>query len=408
MSRKIFVQSGGGGGGGSIAGIITSLPLISSASWAGTYSLALDSSGGCQLSANQFGYVEFGYNTGSNIIALQARPIQVSNSGVITLGSNSTVTNSSGSSISTTQFVSEPAPGRFAVIGRHYWSGTTYSIMSWGATFASNNTVTTGRNQGSDYSTGVSYAHPNSGNLVGVGNGSNLYLPGYTTNSYGTWNRYSYNGSSHYDYAAGTTVNSYSSTYYGFPALQHWSDTQERCGILSDHRDSSSGFYMIEAFSSSTPTNLGYSNTLLGDSNYSTVTGYRLVGGKAVYVNGNGRYLVTGGNGTVLAQAKALSRPTFASSSTYLGNQTTALGNDFFAQPTSSGNWVIFKVAVDGSNNATLTPKATLLSSSGLTPSASVSYQCWRLGGDQKQFLVLMGPGMVNVYDATALTALMV
>lgn len=408
MARKIFVQSGGGGG-GSVEGLITQLPLISTASWSGSYTLAQSYSGGCQLNANQFGYVEFGASNASNIIALQARPIQVSESGSITIGAESTATNSSGTSISTTLFASEPAPGRYAIIGRQYWSGSTYYINSYGATFASNNTVSTGVSQGNDYNTGASYAHPNSGNLIGAGNGSALFVPGYNSNSYGTWNRYDYNGSSNYSYSTGSTVNTYSSTHYGFPALQHWSDTQSRCGILSDHRNAASGFYMSEVTdATSNPTALGYSNNLLGSTDYSSVTGYRLSNGKAVYVNSPGNYLVTNGAGTVLRSAAALARPNLSTNYPYVNLATTALGGDYFGQVASGGNWVIFKVATDASNYATIEPVGTLLGSAGLSPNPTTSYTTWRLGGAQKQNLVVMSPGVVSVYDATALTSLMV
>lgn len=409
MARKIFVQSGGGGGGGGTGKLVTELPLVSSASFAvSSYLFTQRQNGGIsQLNANQLMWACLGADTSN--IGFQAQPFQVSNSGVITLGTAQTVINSSGTSISTTISASEPAPGRYFVVGRMYWAGA-YSVMPWGAQVASNNTVSVSRYSASDYSTTAPYAHPNAGTPVSTGvAGTYVWVPGYTTNGYGAANRYDFDGGSNYTYATGSVLNSYSSTHYGFQALQHWSDTQARCGVMCDHRDSTSGFYFREYYGEGSARNLGYTSSVFGGNDYSTIVGQRLSGGKAVYWNGSGRYIVTDGAGTTLLQGGNVIPPSVATSTGYHGGATIALGNDFFAAPSSSGGWLIYKPTLDGSNNLSFSPKANLFYGAGLgAPVAIAGNTGLRLAGDQQQYLVHAGPGFVSVYDAAALKELMV
>lgn len=408
MSRKVFVTGGGGGGGSADLGsLVVDLPLVS-ATALGTGGNNLNvrgESGITQLNANQFGWVAYGADNPSNVIRLVAVPFQVDNNGAITPGSAVTTTNSSGVSISNTVWYSECAPGRFLIHSACHWAGS-YNMMAWTASVASNNTAVVGRDSGGAIS--GTYFWPGQYNCVPTGNGSFVFSPSYNNSSYSGYMRYDWNGSTQYNYGTSSALNSYSSTVYGYPAIQNWQSNQARCGLIIDHRSSSSGFYVSEAHTSNSFTGYGYMGSVFGNEDYSTILGHRLASGKAVYFNQSRAALVTDGAGGTLKTNTTTPIPANLQYGR-AGATAIALGNDYFAAPQLSGaSWLIYKVTVDGANNPSTETVASLFTAPGLVGSPASNATGWRFGGDENQFLVQAAYGQVNVYDATALKALMV
>lgn len=394
MARKVLTAITGGGNGGA-GGISFTLPLISSTPltadpWAdGTRFRRVS-----QLNANQFLLGYGGRFDAGGYCGWTAQPFQVSESGVITLGTVSSTNNGSGTSWSTTTYT-EPAPGRLALVGRIHNNGT-YAVQSWGATVTSSNTVAVGREVGSDVWTRL---HPRGTTCLGAG--SKLYSMNSDASGYGGYTTYVYNGTSHYTYSTESTLNAYSSTGNTYPALQHWSDTQDRCGVGYDHRSSTSGFYFREYYANS-EANLGYDTSIL-PSGYSTVVGFRL-SGKALYMSSEGTYFVTNGAGGLLASNKLAPKYPISSNGNNLFATTVPLGSGYFAGE-SNDYWPIFKVELDASNVPRFTGVASVWAIGVNGP--LLNSRAWRLAGSQNQYLVSASPNEIEVYDASGLSALM-
>lgn len=398
MARKVQVTGGGGSGSGKFS---VDLELLSSTPI--SLFTADDPRAGmlAQLNANQFLFALGGVNNPSNQLGLSFLPFQVSDSGVVTLGTAVDALNNSGTGYSSTVY-GEPAPGRIAAIGWHHQSGA-YAVSSYGGVVSSSNTVTAGRTlYALDNNT---YYRPRGTRLVGVG--STAYHTGYDANSYGAYNTWAFNGTSHYTYSASAVLNSYSSTSYSGVTMQHWSDSQARCGIMSDHRSAAGGHYWRE-YHGGGSSNLGYGSSIFGVDVAAHVAGYRFPS-KACYVSTEGNYCVTDGAGTLLKTQGYCPQPSIRADSNLFMMTAIPLGDGYYAGRDIglSTSWCIYKPSLDASNNLSFNYAASVLTGIGL-PGVSTNYLAWRLAGASRNYLVIASPNNIRVYDSTPLTSLMV
>ena len=398
-----FSVGGGGGGGG--GGLVT-LTQIDEAVY--TTDVANNQYPvGTQLNANQFAISWLGSYTAGNQIRTFCQPFRVDSTGNITVGTSSAITNSSSTSISTTD-KGNPYPGRAAWVGRQHWSGS-YQTLSWGFTVNNNNTCTGGVHVGSDYNSG-SYGHPTSYGLIGSGS-TGMFVPCYIgSNGYAGYMRYVYNGNSHYTFQTGSNYGSYSSTSSAWPALAHYSNPNATnpCGIGMDHRDPTSGFYTTEYHSNTSNSSLGYESQVYGATSYSQGVAHRLENGNAVYMNGSGGCVVTNGQGSILGQRKSSdisNRANLAYSYRYASQQ--ALGNDYFSLPSrAQSSWIIYKCGHDGQYNPTINVVAGLFVDTGAYASVTDTRTSWWLEGNI--LIIANCSGSIKTYDATSLKSLMV
>lgn len=393
-------SSGGGG-------VISTLPVISNTSInafgsGGTVSY-IQNSAMAQKDANQFSIAYSGYDNPSNVIRYWSQPFKTDANGNVTAGTAVQTTNSSGTSMST-GIMGEAYPGRLSCVGRHYWAGS-YYIIHWWSHISGDNSISTSRDLPGDFS--ASIMHPQTGHPFATGDGSNTWHIGYSNSSYGGFTRYSSSNTS-LSYSTGGTLNSYSSTSGCTNAKAAWSQTSGRCGIGYDHRNSSSGFYFTEYYSS-TYSSLGYSSDLFGTDNaYNYTIGWQSADStKAVYANTQtGMAITTNCNGSVIQSSYAFN--IFFDSNQNAMNWAGHNGNipikpGLFATADRNGNLIIWKLLFDG-NKGYGEQKATI---SGIIPDSRLSrtstYSHVRFGGNNYEFIVVSNAKGVIVYDASSL-----
>lgn len=386
------------------------LPLVSQASLNSFPTLSpvsINSYSASQSSANQFLVSTF-YASASNVNVV-GTPFTVSDSGVITAGTAAVASNTSGTNASTT-INSDSYPGETAFVSRSFFNGS-YRIVYANSRITGSNTASSYFvDSGSDYTS--NYPYPSQPVAISTSQASAatrfLIYPGYDPSSYISYSALSETTTS-YSRSSSGSLSTYSSTCGGAQALQHFSDTSSRNGVIFDHRSATSGFYLSECHSGSTVTGLGYVSNIFNPAdfnNYSYYTGFKLSSGKSVYVSKTGNSFTTNSTGSILGSSKSLSL--FGNVYSYYQPFTQiALGNNVFALlNTTSSQITIFKII---ENATTYVHDINVISriqvdTTIIPPLADGSSTFYRFGGTNNKFLIVFNPFFVKVYDASSLT----
>lgn len=367
-----------------------------------------------QLNANQFITSAVFNNQTNNLIYIRAVPFQISNTGVVTVGSASQSTNLSGYQLSTTT-VGDVYPGETTYASYMYYNGSYRAV-------ALNSTVTAGN---------VANTYVSDLGVIGSTAGyPSSYIPfatsaqtagtrfvayaGYNSSSYASYNFMSTAGAG-YSFNSQTAPSTYSSTAYGTPAIQLYSNTASRSGLIFTHDSATLGFGVRELYGGNSASSLlGYDQSLFKQlhAGGSTV-GFRLPSGNSLYFNSsNGASITTNSAGTVLGSNTFLPINIWGQIGSYGDSYRTirAISSNVFYAPSVDRSCInIFKINEDVSTyNHTVSYLDSFYINRGnmsFPDSTPPQYDdCYFFAGSSNQYLAVVQAGYLNLFDASGLT----